>query len=130
MRGAQQVSRRHSAGGTQPDAEDEGADPFDRGAELRRDEREAEQVVRGEDLQLEQHERGQAEHRGVERCLEPGALQSKAWLSHLLLTTTRERARSIGARAGTVAGVKVYAKMVPGAESLKRVPTPSYSFAP
>ena len=32
VRGAQQVSRRHSAGGTQSDAEDEGADPFDRGA--------------------------------------------------------------------------------------------------
>ena len=54
-----------SAGGTQSDAEDEGADPFDRGAQLRRDEREAEQVIRGEDLKLEQHERGQSEHRRV-----------------------------------------------------------------
>ena len=65
---------RRSAGGAQSDAEEEGADAFDRGTQLRRDEGEAEQVVRREDLQLEQHERGQSEHRRVERCLEPGAL--------------------------------------------------------
>ena len=68
------LSRRRSAGGAQSDAEEEGADAFDRGTQLRRDEGEAEQVVRREDLQLEQHERGQSEHRRVERCLEPGAL--------------------------------------------------------